>query len=52
VTTLVVVSDFVVSLHAEPLGNLAVLARLARELLLDQESFVSRLYNEKYKSIG
>lgn len=38
-----VVTDLVVRLHAEPVGNLVVLARLARKLLLDEERLVGGL---------
>lgn len=43
VTALVVVTDLAIRLHPEPVGNLTVLARLARQLLLNQERLVGRL---------
>eukprot|EP00171_Calliarthron_tuberculosum_P008213 IDg8213t1 len=43
VAALVVVPDLIVRLHPEPLRDLAVLTRLTRKLLLNQESLMCRL---------
>lgn len=48
---LVVVPDLVIRLHAEPVWRLAVLARLPRELLLDHEGFVSRLWDSSTREV-
>lgn len=40
---LVVVTDLVVRLQAEPAGSLAILTSLAGKLFLDEESFVGGL---------